>query len=98
MAKQQTSFSSEDAQVLLTELQQFRDTLQQEWSRVLSQWANLKITWRDEQFDQFEPFFEAMAANYRDAEQDCEKYIRFLQEQIKIADERKSKLGALSDL
>ncbi len=98
MVKQQTSFSSEDAEMLLKDLQQFREVLQQEWSRVLSQWANLKIAWRDEQFDRFDPLFEKMAANYNDAEQDCDRYIQFLQEQIRIADERKSKLGALSDL
>ncbi len=95
MAKQQTSFSLEDAAVLLSDLQQFRETFQQEWSRVLSQWANLKIAWRDEQFDKFEPLFEKMAANYQDAEQDCDNYIEFLQEQIRIAESRKSKLGGL---
>lgn len=96
MAKQQTSFSLEDAQVLLTELQQFRDLLQQEWSRVLSQWQSLKGTWRDDQFDKFEPLFEKMAANYQDAEGDCDNYIEFLQEQIRIAESRKSKLGGLN--
>jgi hypothetical protein len=95
MAKQQTSFSSEDAEVLLKELQQFREIFQQEWSRVLSQWSNLKINWRDDQFDRFEPLFEKMAANYNDAEQDCDNYIEFLQGQIRVADERKSKLGGL---
>ncbi|MBP0013396.1 MAG: GNAT family N-acetyltransferase [Roseofilum sp. SBFL] len=95
MAKQQTSFSSEEAQILLRELQQFCETLKQEWSWVVSQWSNLKVTWHDEQFDRFEPLFEKMAAHYNDVERDCEQYIEFLQEQIRIADERKSALGSL---
>jgi hypothetical protein len=97
MSKQQTSFSSEDAKLFLSELQDFRDALQQEWSRVLNQWANLKVAWHDEQFDRFEPLFEQFAANYNDAQTDCENEISFVQEQIRIADERKSKLGTLPD-
>lgn len=97
MSKQQTSFSSEDAKLFLSELQDFRDALQQEWSRVLNQWANLKVAWHDEQFDRFEPLFEQFAANYNDAQRDCENEIIFVQEQIRIADERNSKLGTLPD-
>ena len=98
MSKQQTSFSSEDAKFFLSEQQAFREALRQEWSRVLNQWSNLKATWRDEQFDRFEPLFEKFAANYSDAERECEDYIAFVQEQIRIADERKAKLGALPDV
>lgn len=98
MAKQQTSFSSEDAEVLLNQIQQFYETLRQEWSRVLNQWGNLKLTWRDEQFYKFEPLFEDFAANYGAIEKECEEYMAFLQEQIQIAEQRKSKLGALTDL
>ena len=96
MAKQ-TTFSSEDAEILLKQLIQFRENLTQEWSTVLNQWGNLKSCWRDEQFDKFEPLFDEFAATYSDAEQQCETYISFLQEQIRIAEDRKQKLGALPD-
>ena len=95
MSKQQTSFSTEDAEMFLSEMQAFRETLQQEWSRVLNQWSNLKVTWHDEQFDRFEPLFEKLVASHSNAERECEKYIVFIQEQIRIVDDRKSRLRNL---
>ncbi len=95
----QTSFDSQNAEDLLKQLEQFRDTIRHEWSRVLNQWGNLKSVWHDQQFDKFEPIFEKFISTYRDAEQENEKYIQFLQEQIKINEEKKQKLaGCLADL
>lgn len=37
----QTSFTEEDARELLSQLQKFRETLNQEWSRVANQWSNM---------------------------------------------------------
>ncbi|WP_373481361.1 hypothetical protein [Geminocystis sp.] len=37
-------------------------------------------------------------ANYQDTEEENEKYIRFLQEEIKIANERNQRLGNLGNL
>jgi hypothetical protein len=95
---QQTSFSIEDANLFLSEQQELLEVLRQEWSRVLNQWSNLKVTWSDEQFDRFEPLFEKFVANYQDVEKESEKYIAFMQEQIRIAEERKSKLGSLPSI
>jgi hypothetical protein len=91
----QTQFSTEDAEDLLKQLQQFKDILNDEWSRVLNQWSNLKSVWHDRQFDQFEPIFDQFIANYRDTEEENEKYIRLIQEEIKISEERNQRLGNL---
>lgn len=93
----QTTFESQDAEELLRQLQDFRETLRQEWSRVQSQWGNLKAVWNDQQFDRFEPLFEKFSATYDDAERECEKYINFLQEQLQVAEDKKQKLSNLPD-
>jgi len=95
---EQTKFSTDDASDLLRELQQFKDILNDEWSRVLNQWSNLESVWHDQQFDKFEPLFEKVIVNYRDTEQENEKYISFIQEEIKIAEERNQRLGNLGNL
>lgn len=94
----QTVFSTDDAEDLLRQLQQFKDVLNDEWSMVLNQWSNLKSVWHDRQFDQFEPIFEKFIANYRDTEEENEKYIHFLQQEIKIAEKRNQRLGNLENL
>lgn len=91
----QVSSSLEDIQRLLQELRKFREILQQDWSRVLNQWGNLKATWQDDQFYHFEPLFEKFAADYTQREKDCENSIYFLQEQLRILDEQKQRLGNL---
>jgi predicted nuclease with TOPRIM domain len=94
----QTKFKIEDAEDLLQQLQQFQEILNEEWSRVLTQWSNLKYVWNDQQFDQFESLFEKLIADYRDTQEKNEKYISFLQQEIKIADERNKILGNLKNL
>jgi len=95
---EQTSFELEDAQILLSQLQQFQDTLRQEWSRVLNQWRNLEQTWRDEQYYKFEPLFEKLSSTYNDAEKECEGYLAFITKQIQIAEKRNQSLGNLDNL
>ena len=92
------SFEISDAQDLLQQLQQFEETIRHDWSSVLNQWGNLQATWRDQQFDRFEPLFERLAATYNDANRQCEGYIAFLQDQIRIAEARQARMGALKDL
>lgn len=93
----QTSFTEEDARELLSQLQKFRETLNQEWSRVANQWSNIKAVWYDQQFEQFEPIFQKFMYTYDDAERECEKYINFLEEQIRISRQRNQKLRDLRD-
>ncbi|HAT15950.1 MAG TPA: hypothetical protein DCS91_22460 [Microcoleaceae bacterium UBA11344] len=95
---EQTSFDLEDAKDLREQLQQFYETQRQEWSRVLSQWENLKGVWHDNQFDSFEPLFEKLKSTYSDGERECESYLVFLNQQIKVAEERRQKLGNLPNL
>lgn len=88
-----TSFNLEDAECLLRQLDRFRGTLQHEWEKVATQWENLKSTWGDQQFDKFAPFFEKLSYTYQDEVEECEKYMVFLGQQIKTAEQRKVKLG-----
>ncbi|NER97315.1 MAG: hypothetical protein F6J86_26295 [Symploca sp. SIO1B1] len=90
----QTSFDTQDAELLLEELKQFHDVLRSEWSSVLNQWSNLQLVWRDEQFDKFAPIFEKLVSVYNDAEQANEKYINFVQQQIDINADKKQKLAS----
>lgn len=99
MAEKQTSFSYQDAEILLQELQAFRDIFQQEWSSVLNQWANLKATWHDEQFEQFEKWFdEKFAYNYSFTELQCSVYINYLYKQMEIAQKVRFNLGRLETI
>lgn len=81
----QFSFSSEDAEHLLQELQKLQEILEQEWSQVLNQWSNLKATWQDDQFDRFEPLFEELVNSYKSALFEAEVYTGFLNKQIEHA-------------
>lgn len=94
----QISFEVADVEDVLKELQQFKEVIRHDWNRVLDQWGNLKSDWRDQQFDRFEPLFEKLIATYNDSERECENYISFLQEQIRIAEARRSRMGELMDL
>ncbi|MDJ0648105.1 MAG: hypothetical protein QNJ60_05305 [Xenococcaceae cyanobacterium MO_188.B19] len=82
----QTSFEIEDAEDFLNQLQEFQKSLEQEWREVLNQWDNLRSTWQDDQYYQFEPLFEDLSATYRRAEEDLEQNIAVIDRQIKIAE------------
>lgn len=96
--REQTSFEVEHARELLHKLQDFLQTIREEWSRVKNQWSNLEQTWRDEQYEKFEPLFDQLSSTYSNAEQECEGYIRFVDEQIRIAEKRKQRLSSLDNL
>lgn len=82
----QTSFDIEDAEYFLKRFKDFYEVLQEEWSRVLNQWYNLKSSWYDYHIYQFEEIFEALSYKYLQAIKDCEKCINYLQDKIEIAD------------
>ncbi len=97
-----TTFDLEDAEALLTQLQRFHETLDQEWTSVLNRWGNLKSVWYDAQFDRFEPYFEKLSDTHRESERECEAYIAFMKEQIQVAEKARAslteKLGAMENL
>jgi Bacterial toxin 50 len=76
------SFKIEDAEVLLGQLQQFQETVHQEWSGVENQWSNLQQVWRDSEYDCFEPKFKEFSITYHEVNQACDMLIQFLQEKI----------------
>jgi hypothetical protein len=92
---EQTSSSLEDMMALLNELKNFEENSQTEWSQVLNQWANLRAVWKDQQFDRFEPLFENLTSTYKTVGINCETFNQFMNEQVKILEEKQSRLGNL---
>lgn len=90
---EQTKFNRQDAEDLLRELQKFNNILNYEWIKVLRKWETLQSCWYDKQFEELEPLFEKFKANYRNAENNSEVFIRFIQEQIAISEERQRVLS-----
>lgn len=83
MAKN-TSFEIEDAEKLLNQLQKLNEIFQQDWSKVLNQWANIKATWQDKQFVVFEAKFQELLSIYQRSEKECEEYILEIKQQIEM--------------
>jgi hypothetical protein len=94
----QVGFHVEHASAMLNQVQQLREVVQQDWSSVMNQWGNLQSSWSDQQYEQFYPLFEQLAGTYNGSEQACENFASFLQEQIRIADDRRSRMGNLAGL
>lgn len=82
----QTSFDIEDAELLLKKIKDFQEVLDEQWSRVINQWFNLKLTWHDYHFYEFEEIVGRLSYIYSSAFQDCEKCINLLQNKIDIAE------------
>lgn len=91
-----TSFEIDDAENLKSNLQNIQETLQGEWSAVISAWQNLQGAWNDQQRDKFESAFEQILADYQTIEQATEKYTQQLSEQIQIAQKQNDRLDALN--
>jgi hypothetical protein len=91
MASNQIVFDVEKAQVLSISLNDFNESWK-EWSVVEKCWANLQLTWRDQQYDKFEPLFEALTDSYSKASQSCDNCKRFILSQIEIAAESRGNL------
>ena len=91
----QTTFKLDDAMDLLSQLQSFQEALKQDWSMVENKWADLRSCWNDEQYNYFEPFYEKLSATHKDSEKECEEFISFMREQIRIAEKHKTDLAKL---
>lgn len=94
----QTTFDLEDAKDLLKQLENFHEVMKQEWSRVENQWSNLRSCWHDEQYQTFEPLYDKLSSTHKDSEKESGEYISFMREQVRIAEERRAKLGDLKGL
>lgn len=90
-----TSFDLDDAKLLLNQLVQWRQVLRIEWQAVSGQWGNLSMAWHDTQRDKFEPYYTKLLSDWNMTETNLDSAIVFLTEQIRIAEERQSRLGAL---
>lgn len=91
----QTTFKLDDAMDLLSQLEGFREAIKQDWARVENQWANLRSCWHDDQYNTFEPLYNKLSATHKDSERECEEFISFMREQIRIAEKRKTDLEKL---
>lgn len=94
----QTTFDLEDAKDLLKQLENFHEVMKQEWSRVENQWSNLRSCWHDDQYQTFEPLYDKLSSTHKDSEKESGEYISFMREQVRIAEERRAKLGALKGI
>lgn len=94
--RKNVSLDIENLNTLLHQIHEFHQTLCQEWGNVASQWNNLKSTWHDPQFDKFEAKFEKLSANYYEEIEQCEKYITFLSQIVKIDDTKQLNMGELA--
>ncbi|MCU0549790.1 MAG: hypothetical protein MUC48_10635 [Leptolyngbya sp. Prado105] len=92
-SREMSGISFEDAQALLQQLQNFRDTIAEDWHSVLSQWENLRNLWHDRQYDRFYPFFEQLSQTYSQADKQCEAYIQFLAGRIRASEEAAATLN-----
>ena len=91
-----TRFEVDDAENLKLNLDNLRETLQEEWSSVLSAWQNLQGVWNDQQRDKFEDYFQKILSDYRTIEQATAKCTQQLSEQIQIAQNISEKRNALN--
>jgi len=93
----QTTFDLDDAKDLFTQLEKFHEALKT-WALVENQWANLRSCWHDDQYQTFEPLYEKLTTSHKDSQKESEEFISFMREQVRIAEERRAKLGALKGL
>ena len=92
---EQTTFEIQDAKDLLYQLEQMLSTLKSEWAQVSNQWSSLSMTWYDLQREEFEPIYDKLLDVYSSSQLEIENHITFINEQIRIAEERSSKLAGL---
>ena len=94
----QTQFDIEDAKELSRQLQNLRDTLNQEFSRLINQWHNLESTWRDDQYSDFvHDFWEEFLDKTKITIKIYEETSQYLDRKIQTA-ELIYGLGAISEI
>jgi hypothetical protein len=94
----QTKFDIEDAQELSRQLQNLRDVLNQEFSRLINQWHNLESTWRDDQYSDFvHDFWGEFVDKTKTTIKIYEETSEYLDKKIQIA-EMVYGLGAISEI
>jgi hypothetical protein len=91
MSEKQTSFSLEEAEILLNSLRSFY-VAYQDWNGVENCWNNLQTTWKDQQSEKFASLFEKIKLSHRLAIEEYERYEIFISAQIEIASKQKSLL------
>jgi hypothetical protein len=97
MTSNQVVFDLEKAQGLSVSLGDFNESWK-EWRIVEQCWANLQLTWRDRQYDKFEPIFEALTDSYSKASRSCDDCKRFIVGQIEIASKsRENLIGSIDN-
>lgn len=95
---EQVGLNVEHMVALQNQMQQFHQAVGQEWSQTMNQWSNLQSVWRDQQYEKFAPLMEQFASTYSNVDQACEQFTAFIQQQIQIAEDRKSRMGQLQGM
>ncbi|MBD2177276.1 hypothetical protein H6F42_10170 [Pseudanabaena sp. FACHB-1998] len=94
----QTKFDIEEAKELSRQLQNLRDVLNQEFSRLINQWHNLESTWRDDQYSDFvDDFWDEFLDKTKTTIKIYEETSEYLDRKIQIA-ELVYGLGAISEI
>jgi hypothetical protein len=83
----QTQFDIEDAKELSRQLQNLRDVLNQEFSRLINQWHNLESTWHDDQYSDFtHGFWEEFLDKTKTTIKKYEETSEYFDNKIQIAE------------
>lgn len=94
----QTQFDIEEAKELSRQLQNLRDILNQEFSRLINQWHNLESTWRDDQHSDFVyDFWDEFLDKTKTTIKIYEETSQYLDRKIQTA-ELVYGLGAISEI
>ncbi len=94
----QTQFDIEDAKELSRQFENLRDTLNQEFSRLMNQWHNLESTWRDDQYSDFvHDFWDRFLDDTKSSIKNYEEISEYIDRKIQIA-ELVYGLGAISEI
>lgn len=91
----QISANRQDLIGLLHSLDLFQSNMRRNWDRVRADWGNLNITWHDEQQLKFEPYYMKVLGTFANVEQEIDMYRAKIKEEIRVLDERRSKMGEL---
>ena len=95
----QTQFDIEDAKELSRQLQNLRDVLNQEFSRLINQWHNLESTWSDDQYNEFtKSFFDSFQTDFNRAIERYKEDSHVLDKKIRIAERGKDLEGFFQDI
>jgi hypothetical protein len=80
---------------IVASLQKYLEDLRRDWNQVRSSWSDLSLAWNDPQRQKFEPVYMRILATFAESERQTESFISFLNNQLTLIEQRKSRLNNL---